>query len=279
MRRLIPLILLSWGLSAALPPPAAADDQPFLTLYTTDIDSQSEREFEQWLGRRVGATHASYDAVLSRSEIEYGITDNFQGSLYLNYEWSRLNPHSPTYSVDTQSFAGVSGELIYRLLNADFDPLGFALYVEPSWSDEEREVEAKLLLQKNFLNDALRAAVNINFEDDWGREAGGWQQASAIEFDTGLAYSITPEWSAGLEFDNERAFDGLILGAASSERASAWYLGPTIDYTGIPLTVITIGAQAQLPWATSPTNDGDVAQGFETPAERFRLTLRLSRDF
>src|SRR5215469_4199817 len=204
----IPLCLLAiW---AALAAPARADDQPFLTLYMTDIDSQGEREVEQFLGWKTGETGASYNDFLSRTESEYGITDNLQGSLYLNYEWARERLHVPPFSSDSDNSVGVSGEVIWRLLNSDFDPFGFALYVEPSWNTDERELESKMLFQKNFLNDALRLALNINFEDTWDRADNGWTRASALEFDTGIAYAITPELSAGLEFDNERAFEGLV---------------------------------------------------------------------
>jgi len=267
------------ALWAALATPARADDQPFLTLYMTDIDSQGEREVEQWLGWKTGETGASYDDFLSRTELEYGITDNLQGSLYLNYEWNRVRSQLPSFSSDTENSIGVSGELIWRLLNTDFDPFGFALYVEPSWNTDEREVESKILLQKNFLNDALRWALNINFEDDWDREDTGWQRNSALEFDTGVAYAFTPQLSAGLEFDNEHAFEGLIMGGAAREQASAFFLGPTIDYEPLPWKV-TLGAQAQLPCATSPAgNTGAVVGGFEAHAERFRVALRITRDF
>jgi|SRR5579871_1035916 len=275
--RLILALLI--GLRLVAVSPAQADDQPFVTLYTTDIDSQGEREFEQSLGWKGGETSAHYNVLLSRTELEYGITDNLQGSLYFDAEWDHVRSDLPPFSSQAESFVGVSGELIYRLLDEDFDPLGLALYVEPTWSGEEREIESKILLQKNFLNDALRCALNINIEDDWDREGSGWERDSAIELDTGVAYALTSQLSAGLEFDNERAFEGLAIGTPAREQGSAFFLGPTIDYEPLPWK-LTLGTQAQLPWATSPAgNPGAVIGGFETHAERFRVTLRISRDF
>lgn len=259
--------------------PLRADDQPFLTIYTTDIDGQREREAEQWLGWKTGQTGASYDDLLSRTEVEYGITDDLQGSLYVNYEWARLQARTPPLSSDTESLAGVSGELIYRILNADFAPIGLALYVEPGWSSDEQEVESKILLQKNFLNDTLRCAFNVNFEDDWELDHSESARHGALEFDTGASYAVTPEVSAGVEFDNERAFAGLVMGSGARETASAYFLGPTLEYSALPWK-LAVGAQAQLPWATSPAgNAGAVIGGFETRAERFRIALRVSRDF
>ena len=265
-----------WSASAL---PVRADDQPFLTVYTTDIDSEGEREAEQWFGWKTGETGASYNEFLSRTEFEYGLTDNLQGSLYLNYSWARLRLHAPPFSSRTDSVTGVSGELIWRFLNDDFDPLGLALYLEPTWSSDEREIESKILLQKNFLNDRLRCVFNVNFEDDWSRQNNRWLPGGALEFDTGVTYAVNPNVSAGLEFDNERSFEGLILGGAAREQASAFYLGPTINYETLPWK-ITLGAQAQLPFSYAPSgNPGMVIGGFETSAERFRAALRISRDF
>jgi hypothetical protein len=263
------------GLTTA--PSARADDQPFLTLYTTDIDPQGAREVEQWLGWDAGHAHGSYNAYTSFSEFEYGITDDLQGSLYLNYAWSRDRLGGT--GAQTDSDLGVSGELIYRVMNVYFDPVGLAFYLEPSYSADSRGIETKILLQKNFLNDTVRFAFNTNFEDDWVRDQGRWSKQSALEFDAGLAYNITPDLSAGVEFDNEHAFEGLVLGAPASERSSAFFVGPTIQYVGNPVSV-TIGAQTQVPWAGDPAHiAGTLHDSFVSDADRYRVALRLTHDF
>ncbi len=275
LRKPILRLLPALTFAALVVAPAHADDQPFVTLYTTDIDPQDGREVEQWLSWKTGHHGASYNELLSQSEIEYGLTDDLQGSLYFDYDWSRQR--AAPGPADTDSVAGASGELIYRLMNVYFDPFGAALYLEPSYSQEERGIEAKILLQKNFFHDALRWAVNINIEDDWDRDQGRWTKVSALEFDTGLSYNITAEFSAGVEFDNERAFDGLVLGTPSSEQSSAFYIGPAVQYVGRPLTV-TLGVQTQLPWADAHAA-GIVHDGFVADAERYRIIFRLSHDF
>jgi hypothetical protein len=259
---------------------ARADDQPFLTLYTTDIQPQGGREFEQWLKWKAGHANESFNSFESRSEIEYGFTDNVQGSLYLSYDWDRTRPHLPLGPADTTDAVGVSGELIWRVMNPYFDPFGLAFYVEPSISAEGREFETKILFQKNFLNDTLRWAVNVNFEDRWEKNPlGHFDPASALEFDTGVAYNVTPDFSVGLEFDNERGFDGLILGGSPDAQTDSYYLGPTIQYIGNPWAV-TFGAQKQLAGASNPAGiPGNVVDGLTAGDEHFRLTLKVSRDF
>ena len=97
-------------------------------------------------------------------------------------------------------------------------------------------------------------------------------------FFTGVAYNMTPEWTIGAEFDNERGFDGEILGGASTYVQNAYFAGPTLSYVGHPFRVV-LGAQAQLPWANDPTHTpGAIDHGYLADAERFRVRLRISTD-
>jgi len=255
---------------------AKADDQPFLTVYTTDIDTQYEKEIEQSLNWSTQKPHQAFNGWLSRTEFEYGVTDDFQLSGYLNYEWERSHSHPPAGPDDTWQATSVSGEAIYRVLNPYFDPMGLAVYFEPSYGDNVREIEAKLLLQKNFLNSTLRLAANINFENAWERDDGHWNKGSAAEFFAGAAYNLTPEWSIGIEFNNENDFEGLF--GTSHNGTTAYYLGPTISYVGLPF-VVRIGTQFQLPWASARLHEPDVVvNGYLTDDERLRIGFRISMD-
>ncbi|MGZ5926590.1 MAG: hypothetical protein ACXWLJ_07915 [Rhizomicrobium sp.] len=259
---------------------AKADDRPFAFAYTTDIEAAGEKEIEQEITWTSGHAHEAYQGIESRSEFEYGFTDNFQGSFYLNYDWSRTRPHAPSGPVETSSLPGVSSEFIYRLLNPYFDPIGLAVYAEPSFGNGTRSFEVKALLQKNFLNDDLRLVLNINAEDRCEKNGlGSYEQSSALEFYSGAAYNLTPEWSLGAELDNERGFDGLILGGTSRYTDNAYFAGPTIQYVGHPFRA-TLGIQTQLPWASDPTHSpGAIDNGYLSGAERFRARFRISADF
>ena len=270
-----PLALSAFALMSSA---ARADDRPFAFAYTTDIEAQSEKEIEQEITWFSGHARGAFQEIESRTEFEYGVTDDFQASFYLNYDWSRaralLGP------AEISSLPGVSGEFIYRLMNVYFDPIGLALYVEPSIGNGTRSFEVKALLQKNFLNDRLRFALNLNAEDRWEKDGlGHYGRSSALEFYSGLAYNLTPEWSIAAEFDNERGFDGLVLGGSSRIADNAYFLGPTISYIGHPFRVV-LGAQTQLPWASDPTHTpGALDNGYLSGAERFRVRLRIATDF
>ncbi len=257
---------------------ARADDRPFITLYTTDLLPAHESEYEQTFRWFSGHANESFNEVVSNSEFEYGITDNLQGEVYLNYDWSRARPHDPLGPAETENLTGVSGELIWRVLSPYSDPVGLAFYIEPSVYNGQHGLEVKIIGQKNFLDDALRVVTNINFEDTWKKDAGLWTKESALEFDFGVAYNVTPHWAIGLEFDNERGFDGLILGGPASESANAFFLGPTVQYAGEGYRVV-LGAQAQLPMATNPNGvPGAVVDGYTADAEHFRMGVRLAKE-
>jgi hypothetical protein len=170
----------------------------------------------------------------------------------------------------------VAGEAIYRFLNPYFDPIGLAVYFEPTYGDNTRELEAKLLLQRNFFNSDLRVAANVNFENRWEREDGSWNKGSAFEVFAGAAYNITPEWSVGVELNDENDFEGLF--GNSGRRTTAWYFGPTVSYVGLPF-VVRVGTQFQMPWASAQAAvPGAISDGFVTDAERLRLGCRISMD-
>lgn len=271
-------VLLS--LSALTSSAARADDHPFAWTYTTDIEAEGEREIEQELTWSSDHAHEAFHEVESRTEFEYGFSDKFQGSVYLNYDWTRTRPHTPLAPAATSSLPGVSGEFIYQLTNVYFDPIGLALYAEPSIGNGTRSFEIKALLQKNFLNDRLRFALNLNAEDRWEKNRlGHYDQSSALEIFTGLSYNVTPEWSVGAEVANERGFDGLVLGGSSTYAQNVYFLGPTIQYVGHPPRVV-LGVQAQLPCASDPTHTpGAIVNGYLAGAERFRARLRFAMDF
>lgn len=256
---------------------AIADDQPFLHAYTTDIQTEHGLELEQWLSLAGGHSREAFTGLQFRSELEYGITDDLQGSLYLNYEWERVHPHPLPTPAETASLASVSGEAIWRVMNPYFDPFGLAFYVEPAIGSNVREVEVKILAQKNFFNDRLRNVLNVNFENVWEKSGGVWEKSSAIEFNFGSAYNVTPDFSIGLELDNERGYDRLLPGSAAAT-SNSFFLGPMLQLIGHPWTV-TAGVQAQMPWATNPSHiPGAVVGGRTADAEQFRATIKFSRD-
>lgn len=266
---LLPIILIL--LSAGT---ARADDQPFLTLDTTDIEPQFAHEFEQDFDWTMQPSSA--DGLEAESELEYGLADDLQVAGMLDYGWDRSGSGAQVFR-----FTGAGGEALYQAWNVDFDPLGLGVLLSGSVGPQVRNVEATLIAQKNFLNDRLRVVLNGGWTGEWQRDGGPaqseWASGSTLGWAAGVAYSITWEWSASLEFDDEHSFDGLLFDGEGSQGVSTYYLGPTIQYVAHPLTV-SLGFQAQLPWASSGAT-GDVRNGFAVDSERYRIGLRITQSF
>jgi hypothetical protein len=254
---------------------AGAGDRPFAFAYTTDIEEQGETEIEQEITWASGHAREAFQEIQSRTEIETAVTDDLLAAFYLNHTWARTRPQGG--SAETSSLPGIAAEFIYRLTDADSDPLGFAVYGEGAVGNGSRAFELKALFQKNLLHDRLRLALNINVEDVWEKNGlGGYDQSSALEFAGGAAWSLTPQWSIAAEFAHERGFDGLILGGSPRYVDNATFAGPTIAYVGEPFSIV-LAAQAQLPWAGGPS--GSLSNGYLASAERFRIRLRIGTEF
>lgn len=244
---------------------AAAEDQPFLTLDTTDIEPQSGHELEQDANWAMGPASAA--GLGLETELEYGLNDDLQIAAAADYGWDRSDSNA-----DRFHFGSVGGEAIYRALNVDFDPVGLGVLVSADAGSALMDGTAKLLVQKNFLNDRLRMVVNSGWTEARQRTTNftipRWQNESMVELAAGFSYAITWSWSAGMEFDDDLTSD-----------SNVYYAGPTVQFVAHPLTA-SVGFQAQLPWASGPAGLSDtVRNGFAADAERYRVAFRVTRDF
>lgn len=240
-----------WGLAAAVSlvgaVPAFAGEAAFGYVYTTDVMPKGKFEVEQWLTDREGQAHGRFHDLQMRTEVEYGVTNNFQLAGYLNYSYLDANrnstsgvtegldipaDHDPTRPYRRFRYDGVSAEAIWRVMSPYKDPIGLAFYVEPEVGPRENAVEVKILLQKNYLDDRLVLAANLWSELEREKVEGeGWHKAAVWELDLGASYRFRPNWSAGLEFRNHNEFQGWTLDHAKQEH-TAYFIGPTIHYAG-----------------------------------------------
>jgi hypothetical protein len=277
-----PALFVFVALAPLLASPAARaeEEQPFITLHTTELEEPGSLELENWFFFRSGHAGEAFAEFENRNELEYGISENWQGSLYvLNTEWTRVRAHTPQGPAQAVTDVSVAGELIWRALDTDTAPFGLAFYLEPQIGTQARSVETKILLQKNFFAGRLRTVINLIAQDEWEHEpTGGFEEGSEFEFLAGLAWQVAPSWSLALEFGNEHEFAGELLGTNARPVSNSFYLGPTIQYSADPLE-ITLGVQTQLPIAGNPTHvPGSVVDGFTANAEHWRVALRVTSD-
>jgi hypothetical protein len=250
-------LLASALLTMLFTAPANAEESLFSYVYTTDLLPQGQKEVEQWLTQRHAKSRGSYDVWEGRTAIEYGVTDKFQVALYANYEKATANRNNvdgttlvpetfADYSYDAGSrfdesrFQGFSFEGIYRILSPYTDPIGLALYVEPTVGPNLRELESKAIVQKNFLDDRLVFAANLTLAQEmrWMKtdlngsgEPASWDRETDLNLGIGASYRFAPNWSAGIELEHEREYSSFHLSKKYRTNV-ATYLGPNIHYGG-----------------------------------------------
>jgi hypothetical protein len=247
--------------SAAMQPLARADEPLFGFVYTTDLLPKGEKELEQWLTWRHGKSRGKFDVWEERTEFSYGVTDQFQLSGYANFAQSRayhdgvdgatVPPEAfaerrvdPNERWKASKFVGLSLEGIYRLLSPYKDPIGLALYMEPTVGKGLRELESKVIVQKNFLDDQLVFAANLTVAQEKRRLPADpdadpgtveatkhWDRETDVNLGIGVSYRFAPNWSAGLEFLNEREFSSFKI-RDQYRTNSAYYFGPNLHYGG-----------------------------------------------
>jgi hypothetical protein len=291
-------VMLSMAGSAAL-----AEESMFGFVYTTDLLPQGGKEVEQWMTWRHQKNGGTYDQVEGRTEFEYGLASNLQAAVYLNYAWTQAYHNGPfgattppeqfaDYAAgsddffNAKRFTGVSGELIYRILSPYTDGIGLALYTEPTIGKNFFEIENKVILQKNFLDDLLTIAVNFTYAPEFRNVPGddnpavfNWQMETDVNFGLAVSYRFIENWSAGFEFLNEREFNSFDFSHLSN---SGYYLGPTLHFGGEHF-FFTATALWQMPWATVHTDTvpGSLVNHLvlDNDFERFRFRLKAGYTF
>jgi len=123
--------------------PSFGGARHFTFLYEANTSAPGSLELENWVTWRHATGPGRFDQVDFRHELEYGVTERFQASIYLA-DW--FYETDPEHSGSTYSDTAI--ELIYNLTNPVVDPLGFSIYGELRAGDRLIELESKLIGQK-----------------------------------------------------------------------------------------------------------------------------------
>ncbi|HEU5047704.1 MAG TPA: DUF6662 family protein [Rickettsiales bacterium] len=283
---------------------AHAEESQFGYVYTTDLLPKGQKEAVQWTTWRhdkADMNDGYFDMVDGRTEIEYGVADNFQLGVYASYAATRAYHNGPDgATTPPETFAGrtlvgaddhyadreligFSVEGIYRILSPYKDSVGLAVLFEPTIGRNLHELESRIILQKNFLDDRLVFAGNITIaqEDRWlpfdpGEGADGhWDHESDINFGLAGSYRFAPNWTFGLEFLNEREYSCFCV-KSGNRTNNAFYTGPTVEYGGEDFFV-ALTALEQLRLASDYTGGGAVIDGrnYADDFEKYRVRLKF----
>lgn len=244
-----------------------ADNRLFSYVYEPGFSEQGVYEFEQHVTARIGKDDGQYTGWDFREEVEYGLTDRLKTALYLNF--SQVDSSGVTERVDEDGteFKGVSSEWIYRVLDPLEHAVGVSVYGEVTMSDEETEIEEKLILGQYW--GPWGAALNVALEEEWEKADGETETEGVLDVSGGVARYVGKKTSIGVEARNIRRYPDY-----EREENSAWFVGPNAHYKGV-------GWGAVLSVLTQVYGDGDGATDNLqlTEYEQTEVRLIASRDF
>src|SRR5260370_640687 len=105
-------------------PAAQADDRKFTYSYEAKTLPKGGWELEQWATLQEGKESGRWTTLLLRTEIEYGITDHLNASIYLNAEYQANHDVPGEDDVHDFVFASMSTEWKDKLTDPAADPIG-----------------------------------------------------------------------------------------------------------------------------------------------------------
>ena len=192
----------------------------FTYVYEATTAAPGSVEAETWITWGTSPREERrFNAVDFRHEVEFGVTEHLQASLYLADWGYREDPAANEHGFRYQTSAL---ELVYNLTNPTTDLLGLALYGEVRGGPEELELESKVILQKNLGRFVI--AYNGTLEAKWEgshlEERGG-----EIAQSLGVSYEVSPALLVGAELLHE-----IDLPDWAAAGDSILYVGPNISY-------------------------------------------------
>ncbi len=227
IRKLIALItgLLMLPLFLSGARPVLANERLFTYTYEPETMPQGETEFEQWVTLRTQRNSEvgqdNFNKWEFREEFEYGVTDNYTASLYLNTQHTSFRDPATDADSSEFTFDGVSLENRYMVWNPADHPVGLALYFEPRYSGEEAELEGKIIVGQRIGD--WKWAFNAGHAVEWKDNLHGFE--GELEFNAGITRQLGQSWFAGLEFRNHNEFPEY-----HDWEHTAFFLGPVVSY-------------------------------------------------
>jgi len=208
---------------------ASANERIFTYSYEPETMPQGSLEFEQWVTLRTQRTKSgevqqqNYNRWDIRQELEYGVTDNYTVGLYLNTKAESFRDFSvmPREDVSEFEFAGISLENRYMVLNPAEHPVGLTLYLEPTFTGSEAELEQKIILGQRHGD--WKWALNLIHETEW--EDNFHETVGEVEATFGIGRQLNPRWTVGLELRNHYE-----IPEYSEWESMALYVGPVVSY-------------------------------------------------
>jgi len=217
--------LVAWGVGALalISSVAAANERHFAWNYESATLTPGARELELWVTPRLDRD-SFYQRADQRLEVELGLAERLQTSVYFNFNLWRTDPDAKV--VFTWS---ISNEWKLKLLDPVADPVGLAVYGEVTGgpADGLLELEAKLILDKQL--GPLLLAFNATGEEDFTFGATSTSTLTEVIGTAGATYLFRlgedTQLGVGAEVRSESFFAG-----DTGYRGTAFYAGPQVTF-------------------------------------------------
>jgi hypothetical protein len=239
------LVLAVLGCSAVV----QGDTRRFTYTYEPETMPEGGMEYEQWATfrgvRNKTVGQDDYKKFELRHEFEYGVTDRYSVSLYVNENQESFRDVSTGGDYSKWKFDGVSIENRYMLWNPAEKPVGLTLYLEPRFSGDEAEIEEKIILGQRFGN--WKWAFNLTHATEW--EDDLHETEGEVEGTFGIARDIGKHWSVGIEVRDHNEIPeyrewentAVFVGPAVGYRRNNWWVAVSVlpqiygaNFTGDP---------------------------------------------
>ena len=204
---------------------ALGNERNFAYTYEPETMPAGAFEIEQWVSlrsqrdKKVG--QENFNRWEFREELEYGVTDNYTVSLYVNTSAESFRDSGQRITESKFKFTGISIENRYLLLNPAEHAVGLALYLEPRFSWDEAEVEQRIILGQR--HGRWKWALNLTHATDWSNRLRDVEGELEISF--GLSRTVGKRWSVGVELRDHNE-----LPDYRKWENTAFFLGPVASY-------------------------------------------------
>jgi hypothetical protein len=239
------------AVTIALPVPAIADEGLYGYVRGAEVLPKGAWDLEQWFTSRFDKGIGTYQALDTKTEVDYGLTDRLQVSaaligLGINTQGILIDAYVPKDERYTWKPSGVEAALKYNYLSPAKDDIGLSQYaaVYYLWEDkhsgqrkDQFKFETMLIAQKYYLEGQLVAAGNLGIEATsakrWpidGLPADfEWPTTPEMEIEltaaAGITYRFAPRWFIGAEVFYQTEHETVV----GQERWSV-QAGPTLHY-------------------------------------------------
>lgn len=237
-RRVLLAAALYLGLSTANE--LKADENLFGRVRGAETLPKGHIDFYQITELAEGKDSGSFRGWGFETELEYGFTDQLQGSISLINRFFDIKGHPQEYDDSYRyRFGGIESSLKYRLWSPFKDPIGIAFRFELGYRpfdevaglpQQEFHAAPELILQKNYLDDTLITEVNLGFQMAWGKlPAEDYDRELMLRGAVGVSYRIAPNLFLGIEGRIVSEFPRFHL---NDNEHTVFFAGPALHYGG-----------------------------------------------